>query len=145
MRGSLREGGNGGTAIQYVPLILPNPVFRPSHKDLSIFKDVLSRRVQVSWKRSQYQQTDRDRSTQTDWASDVELGGEGRIVLPSAEYETAERYVQTRARSVLLLQRAVRAWIFTRRERREQALAEEEEEDDFFPEEDQAEAPAVMM
>ena len=105
-----------------------------------ILIDVLSRRVQVTWKRSKYQQTDRDRSTQTDWASDVELGGEGRIVLPSAGYETADKYIQTRAHSVLLLQRAIRAWIFTRREKRAQALAEEEE--DFFPED---EAPAVMM
>ena len=98
----------------------------------------------MTWMRSKYQQTDRERSTQTEWASDVDLGGEGRIVLPSgAGYQTAERYVQTRAHSVLLLQRAVRAWIFTRRERQAQALAEEEE--DFFPEGDQPEAAAVMM
>ena len=108
------------------------------------FQDVLSRRVQTSWARSKFQQTDRERSTQTAWASDVELGGEGRIVAPSsAGYETAERYIQARAHSVMLLQRAVRAWIHTRRERRARALAEEEE--DFFPEEDQEEAPAVMM
>ena len=108
------------------------------------FQDVLSRRVQTSWARSKFQQTDRDRSTQTAWASDVELGGEGRIVAPSsAGYETAERYIQARAHSVMLLQRAVRAWIHTRRERRARALAEEDE--DFFPEEDQEEAPAVMM
>ena len=80
---------------------------------------MLSRRVQVRWKQSKYQQTDRARSTQTDWTSDVELGGEGKIVLPSkAGYETAEKYIQTRAHSVLLLQKAIRAWIHTRREKR---------------------------
>ena len=45
---------------------------------------MLSRRVQVTERRSKYQQTDRDRETQTDWVADVDLGGEGRIVLPSA-------------------------------------------------------------
>ena len=39
--------------------------------------------------------------------------------------------MQTRAHSILLLQRAVRTWICARRERRAQALAQDEEEEEL--------------
>ena len=63
-----------------------------------------------------------------------------KLVSVIPRYKTAEAYMQTRAHSVLLLQRAVRTWICARREKRAKALARDEEDSS-----DQEEAAPLVL